>query len=156
VVFHNPRALHPLPRHFFVEAVDYYFAAGTLRAAAEAGFHPFKSMTHMFVHEDLALNPSIEVGQSIHSILKSEFEALGIYRDAEAELVSEEKEWFASIDRSVVGTAIRDRVDNDWVYVLLARNSEGRFEMNNVQINIATRKIARQQLLEAMENRLKL
>jgi hypothetical protein len=154
IVFNNPRALHPLPRHFFVEAVDYYFDAGNLQIAA-AGFHPLSSMTHMSVNEAPALTPDIEVRQSIFSILKSECEALGIQRDAETALVSEEKEWFASVGHRVIGIVIRDRVDNDWVYVLLVRNFERRFEVDEVQINIATRELARQQLLEAMEHRLK-
>ena len=54
-----------------------------------------------------------------------------------------------------MGTVIRDRPDNDWVYVLLLRNAKGTFEIGEVQINIETREKARQHLLEAMENRLK-
>jgi hypothetical protein len=154
VVLHNPRALHPLQRHFFVEAADYYFEGGTLRTEL-TGFHPFASMTFFLLQEAPEFNPSTEVRESIQSILRSDFDALGISRDPESSEFSEEKEWFASTDHRMVGTVVRDRPDNDWVYVLLLRNAEGTFEVGEVQINIETREKARQQLLEAMENRLK-
>jgi hypothetical protein len=154
VVLHNPRALYPLPRSFFVEAADYYFEGDVLRIEV-AGFHPFGSMTYFLLHEVSELDPNTEARESIQSLLRREFHALGIYRDPEAIMFSEEKEWFASMDRRVIGTVVRDRPDNDWVYVLLLRNAKGTFEVDEVQINVETREKARQQLLKAMENRLK-
>jgi hypothetical protein len=154
VVFHNPKARHPLPRYYFVNAVVHYFEDGVLKTEV-AGFAPFASMTFILLRDDPALDPNGKASESIQSLLKAEFDALGLFRHPNTDMTSEEKEWFASLDRRVVGAVVRDRIDNDWLYVLWARDAEGNFQADDLQINIDTRETARHRLLEAMENWLK-
>jgi hypothetical protein len=143
--------MYPLPRHFFREAVVHYSEEGTLPTDVPSGaFIPLSSVTFVLGVEDPDLDPNRDVRPSIRSILRAEFEGLGVPKAPTADLISKEKEWFASTDRRVIGTVVQDLPDKDWFYVLFLKTPDGKIETEDVQINIPTRKQARQRLLDAM------
>jgi hypothetical protein len=153
VVFHNPGALHRLPRHFFREAVVHYSEDGTLLADVPATFVPLASTTVICSPEDdRELSPNSEARTGIRSILLSVFEALNPPRQSRTTAVSQEKEWFATEDASIVGTVGQDLVDKDWLYVLLKRGPNGKLETDDMRCDIQDRDEARRQLLDAMES----
>jgi hypothetical protein len=156
VVFHNPNAFHPLPPHFFPGAVTHYFADGepTIDAPASS-LLPFASITVICcVDDDFELDPANSARPGIRSIRLDEFEALRPPRRSRTLPTSQEKEWFASEDRRIVGTVALDLVDKDWMFVLFSSNSENALETEDLRCDIIDRMAARKELLDAMESAL--
>jgi hypothetical protein len=133
------------------KAGDIVFVAQTIKRANGDCLSQYP----VILRVDSGLDPNDEVRKSIRSLFRREFEALGIPKNRVAPLISEEKEWFASTDRRVVGPVVRDRTDNDWVYVLFSQTENGTFQVEQVEVDIKTREKARELLLDAMEASLK-
>jgi hypothetical protein len=157
VVFHNPKALYPLPPHFFPEAVAHYFKNGAPTVDVPAApLLPFASITVICCADnDFELEPANNPRPGIHSIRLEEFEALRPPRSSRTLPTSQEKEWFASEDHRIVGTIALDLVDNDWLFVLFSRRSDDALETEDLRCDIPDRMAARQELLDAMEFALK-
>lgn len=150
VILHNPNAKHPLPRDYFVDAAALYLEGNKLTADTPR-FHPFSSVTLIVLKEDPDLDPFNEARKSIRSLLKKEFEQLGTPERRGADIIGEEKEWFSSTDGGVVGTVIRDRQDDDFLYVVFVRSQTGEYEAEDLRIDLKSRERAREMLLDSME-----
>jgi hypothetical protein len=151
VVFHNPNAICPLPQHFFPEAVSHYFEDGqTVVDVPRVPLVPFASVTAIVAAEPDPLDPEKPPKPGLRSIRLDEFETLSPPRRARTLITSQEKEWFASDDRRVIGTVAQDLVDNDWLYALFIRRGDGKLETEDVPCSIPTRTEAREGLLDSM------
>lgn len=151
VICYNPSALYPIPRDYFVDAAQHYLENGVLKTDTPK-FHPFASTTLITLMDDDDLNPAEETGRSIGSLLKSEFDKLNPSRHPMAVVISEEKQWFADRDRNILGVVIKDKVDDDWLYILLGRDERAVFRAIDIGSSIKSRNEARRLLLSAMEN----
>lgn len=67
-----------------------------------------------------------------------------------AESIGEEVEWYADDAGNIIGIVVRDRIDNDWLYVIMGRDQEGAFRAFKTDVELPTREEARKQLQEAM------
>ncbi len=81
-------------------------------------------------------------------ISKERFEALCRSRQATAEYVSREVEWFSDDEERVLGLVLLDTVDNDWVWMVLGRDEAGVFRCIDLGVSIPTQDEARK-FLEA-------
>jgi hypothetical protein len=149
VVLHNPKCLRPLPREYFVDAVQGYLEKGVLKFD-HTGWHPFASKTFIIHLGDVKKEVLKKLPQhprvGVHSIGRDEFQALsGIVTDASHPLFDEQG-WFADETESFLGTVVRDKVDDDWGYVVLARDKHFRFRAIETDVSMKTRQDARRKL----------
>ncbi|MFQ5903792.1 MAG: hypothetical protein ACE5JO_08885 [Candidatus Binatia bacterium] len=81
---------------------------------------------------------------------KTEFDAYLPARNLNLPPIAEEVEWFADERRNVLGIVVRDRIDDDWLYVILGRDEQLRFRAISLDVSIESRDEARERLLAAM------
>jgi len=88
----------------------------------------------------------------IRLISRQDFDRFEPFRAAEAEQLFEEVEWFADEDGVLIGLLARDRADDDWAYVVLGRDQQGRFRAFENEVSFLEREEARHQLISLMEH----
>ncbi len=148
VLFHNPNALRPLPRDFFAGAVQSYVEDDTFKSDL-AGWHPFVSHTTVI---DLG-TPKANIPEFlrqrapviIQSISQEQFRAIAINPPPDNRIL-EEKGWFSDGAGGFLGVVVRDKIDNDWGYVVLARDQHFIFRAIDVHTSLASRAQAREQV----------
>jgi len=151
VVNHNPNALHPLPDGFFGQVVDTRFQDNRMVSSLR-GWHPIATNTLvMHLHEakaklgHLLVRPGVAVG----AINKREFQAIiGLNHD-ENPLI-EEQGWFADETNSFLGVVLFDKQDEDWGWVILARDPRFRFRAIETDSSLSSRREA----CQAMQQRI--
>lgn len=52
---------------------------------------------------------------------------------------------------TVRGAVVRDRIDNDWSWVVLSRDPAGKFRAIDMEVSFPSREKAREELLAAMK-----
>ncbi len=57
-------------------------------------------------------------------------------------LLHEEVEWFSDHSCRVLGAVVRDRIDDDWSYVVLGRDEHGIFRAIGLEVSIPDQKTA--------------
>ena len=60
---------------------------------------------------------------SIHRTSREEFDSLGIEKIG----FFPEKSWFGSSEIDIAGTVIKDPIDKDWSYVIVAKDEDGAY-----------------------------
>jgi len=81
-------------------------------------------------------------------------ERYGIYSFSKlpaADIYGEEKEWYADPLENILGAIILDKYEQDWLYVVLGRDEDGKFKCIDIQINFDTIGKARNKLIGKIE-----
>jgi hypothetical protein len=152
VVLHNPNCLRPIPKDFFVDAVQGYIEDGILKHD-HTYWHPISSKTLInymgeakkTLQEVLRRMPRF----AIAAISQSDFRSLfGFFIPFNP--VGEEHGWFCDETESFLGVIIRDKIDNDWGYVILGRDEYAQFRAIETEFNFSSRHVARAELQIAM------
>lgn len=151
VVMHNPNALFPLPRYFIQGSAIHYIENGRLETKC-LPFHPFGSMTSVSFLEGVHQAITTDLSPKLVNLLKYEFDKFKPARKSGAELVTEEKEWFADKDYKIIGFIFRDRIDDDFGYIILRRDEDSVYRAIDVETDVISRDKARKMLFKAMEN----
>jgi hypothetical protein len=149
VVLHNPSCLHPLPPDFFVDAVQGYLKGGAFRSD-HLSWHPFSSKT-MIVHLGDVKNKLPRALRQkgrfmVGAITNEEFASTCGFSVAQSNPLHEEQGWFADETGSFLGAVVRDKVDGDWGYVVLARDAKFRFRAIEAESSLPSRDQARMTL----------
>jgi hypothetical protein len=123
-VLHNPNCLYPLPKNLFPEATDVYKTEDGI-VTYNYGWHPYSSFTTIMHFGDLGSSIAEVLSLKgmrfrIAPIKKDQFRTICGY-DEHPELY-EERGWFADESFSFLGVITYDKVDQDWGYVILARD----------------------------------
>ncbi len=144
VVFHNPNALRPIPRDFFVGALQGYVEDGVFKHEFR-DWHPIASRTHI-IHVDGDKESSLELIRTrapsfIHSISKDAFRLIAVSPPPENPIIQEHG-WFTDIGEAFLGAVIYDRSDSDWGWVVLARDQDFRFRAIDMGVSLTTRQEA--------------
>lgn len=69
---------------------------------------------------------------SIIEISRDEFDSLGIERHA----FLPERAWFKSTEIDLAGTVVRDPIDKDWSYALLAKDEDGTYRYFEGEVSL--------------------
>lgn len=153
VVLHNPKCLHPVPRDFFLGSVQSYIENGTFHSEIRGGWHVFASLTQLFHLGQVKkkMPPTLRQRRiMIKAIPRQEFrDACGFYIDASNPLVDEQG-WFSDETGSFLGVVFRERIDDEWAYVILARDPHFAFRAIYSGVSLSTRDSARDSLYERM------
>ena len=148
VVHHNPNALFPLPTDFFHGAMQAYIEDGQYKADIP-DWHPFVSTTFIFHFEESkswqVMGPRVNVAP----ITKSSFRSAFPFEPDVMGLTTEEG-WFTDESESFLGVVVKDKADQDWGYIILARDEHFIFRAIDTAHSRPTREIARVELQLAM------
>ncbi len=154
VVLHNPNCLHPISKGFFVNALELHLTKEEKLKAEYTDWHPFASKTFIIymgeakqkLLEAFPRFPCIAVG----AIPKEEFHAIGEYRFKPNERVGGECGWYSDEYNSFLGVLIKDKIDSDWGYIILARNEHFHFCAIDTTFDFSSRELARDALQQKM------
>lgn len=135
-VFHNPRALIPLPRGYFPDAADSALENGLLNSLVPA-FHPFTTEMMNGAVKGFEFTRE-QSGVAVDSIMKREFDELAL-RPARFPMWRE-REWLADRARTVLAAVVEDVADHDWAVALMS----ARGGLLNTETGINSRDRARE------------
>ncbi len=145
---HNPNALYPLPKTLFPNAGHIYLEEEKLFNDYPT-FHPQTSQTYTIHFGEATLDfPNTHIA----SIYKNKFISLEKGKKQEAELLFEEKQWFADSKMNIIGALILDRHDKEWAFVIFGKQTNGIFHLIEMKLSIKDRKTATAQIIDGMEN----
>lgn len=150
VVLHNPNARLPLPRDFFLDAVQGYVEDGIFKTDHPA-WHPISSTTLIFhlgeVKEKiLKVFPKRVPRLAVEAIAKEHFQELCGFAVRESNSIVEEHGWFSDESSSLLGVVVRDKADNDWGFVILGRDEYFQFRAIEMRASLPTRDQVRVEL----------
>jgi len=67
-----------------------------------------------------------------------------------ASVIGEEVEWFQDKENNLLGTVIQDKIDKDWGYVIMAKDSDGEFRAVEVNASLESFDKAETELLNKL------
>ncbi|TPV95543.1 MAG: hypothetical protein B7733_09460 [Myxococcales bacterium FL481] len=152
-VLHNPVAEIPLPPDFFVDATQVHERDGKIYSEGCSWKETISSKTVSayfgdalgHAREILAPFPfDIEVG----AVSRAEFDEISGRQGSP--LGIREEGWFADKTRSFLGVLVPDLSDSTWGWVVLARDSLGRFRCIKSGADLAERGIACEHVQQAI------
>lgn len=88
----------------------------------------------------------------MRQISKARFEALSYARIPFVKLISEDVEWYSNDNNAVLGAILLDKIDNDYVAIVLGRDEAGVFRFIDQEHSVPEISDARSILLEKMEH----
>jgi len=143
VVQHNPNARRPIWKEFFVDAVQSYVEDGIFRSDP-SHWHPLFSKTvTLHLGEVKQVRALLPQRFAVAAVAKEQFRSACGFSILESNLVVEEHGWFMDETESFLGVVIRDKIDNDWGYVVLGRDIQFNFRPIEMQSSLSTREKAR-------------
>lgn len=152
VVNHNPNALVPLPGDFFGPVINARLEDGRLVHDAVA-WHPFSSKTLVInVRELKAKLPPPLVSRPLIAIeaIPREYFVRVVGYSYEANELFEEQGWFVDATESFVGVVLHDKADDEWTWVILARDPRYVFRA----IETGSSAMHRREACQAMQQRM--
>ena len=142
VVNHNPNALFPLPKDFFPEAVQGYIENGEHKVDG-SGWHPIMSRTHI-VDLGNTGSPPLKIPRVyVTAISKSAFQDMCGIAFGDSNPILMEDGWFIDETEKFLGVVVRDKIDQDWGYIILARDEHFQFRAIESAHSKPTRDTAR-------------
>lgn len=149
VVFHNPHCKHPVPREFFIGAVQGY-VEDDLFIAEHADWHPITSQTISVYlgpgKRELDGMPGMQPRVAVGAISKDDFIKMCPVRLGEGHPFGDEHGWYADETWSFLGVVFHDNSAADWGYAVLGRNQHFVFTCVDVDSGITSRDQARADL----------
>lgn len=149
VVLHNPRALRPISKNYFVDAVQIYQDKDQLPALTP-GNHPYSSHTLILVDPGIEYTPLCDTNGAVGTILQAEFDRFQPSRGPLAEVTTRETVWYANKRSTVIGTVFEDVTDHDYNWVMLGRDEHDVFRSIDVGRCYETQEGAQSALITAM------
>ena len=83
---------------------------------------------------------------SIHRISREEFDSMNIEKMG----FFPEKSWFRSSDIDIAGTVIKDPIDKDWSYVIVAKEEDGFYRYVNGEVSLPSQEDAESKIYSSM------
>lgn len=86
----------------------------------------------------------------VKAIPENKFYSYNVLQSPMATMIGEEIEWYQDEQNNLLGTVIRDKIDKDWSYVIMASESGGQFRAIDVNASIQSPDIAKTELIYKM------
>lgn len=172
-MFHNPKALVPVPRELFPNIAHHSLDERNRMRSVIPKFHPYGSVTQILNQVpdstvgpplsaammqmlsghapagDIA-TPTVKLSEGVRRISRAEFRSNRIARGPVL-APAMEKSWFAD-DKGRIATVFLDVSDNDWNYVILAADANGEYRWVAGNGGMATQEVAENELVTEMLN----
>lgn len=171
-MFHNPKALVPVPEDLFPGIAHHRLDELNRMRSAVPTFHPYGSFTHVLNGvPDATASPPVspayiqmlrgeppvgggreggpsEVPSGVRRISRAEYQSYKLGRGPIMAPVME-RSWFAD-DKGLIGTVFLDMSDKDWNYAVLAPDAEGVYRWVAGNGGMGTQEEAEQELTAEM------
>lgn len=151
VVHHNPNALYPVPRGYFPDALEGYVENGLYQTEVTY-WHPFSSRTRIVHFTNRESRPPKVPRVYVSAIAKSEFEDMCGFSLQGSNPYLTEEGWFMDETESFLGVVVQHKADQDWGYVILARDEHFRFRAICEAASKSSRLIARREMQFAISD----
>ncbi|WBL23845.1 restriction endonuclease [Zunongwangia sp. HRR-M8] len=83
---------------------------------------------------------------AFHEISQTQFETYNVQKSPFVFTIAEEVQWFIDQEYNLLGTVIRDKIDRDWSYVLMALDSDGEYRAIDVNVSYESIEIANSEI----------
>jgi restriction endonuclease Mrr len=90
------------------------------------------------------------------SISEEEFYLFNVQRNPMASVLGEEILWFKETDQNLIAVIIKDKIDNDWAYVILTNDANDEYRAIEVVASIENIREARIQLNDKITSLIKI
>ena len=144
VVCHNPNATRPLPVEFFGPVINAFSEHGRL-CHTRAPWHPIVSKTHAThlgeIFKDIPRQAFTRPAIAVAAISRETFVGL-VGFSYESNPAFEENGWFTDMSTSFAGVILHDKTDDDWAWVIMARDPHFRFRAIKADSSFTHRKEA--------------
>jgi hypothetical protein len=125
VFLRNPACLYPVPDGFFPDALEQSLENGQIVNSTHV-WHPFSSKTMVLFVRDLKEKVPEGLREArqfvIGAIPRGEFEDAIPHSRLAPEGLYEQSGWFADGSRSFFGMVALDKTDDDWGFIVFARD----------------------------------
>lgn len=88
---------------------------------------------------------------AIKRISEEEFYNYDVVKNPMASVLGREVNWFSEKENNLLATIINDKIDNDWAYVILAKQPNNEYRAIEVDASFETRKIAESKAIDKLE-----
>jgi len=78
----------------------------------------------------------------IQSITEEKFNSYSFEKNPMSTLFGTEKKWFEDKENNLIATIIKDKIDSDWAYVIMALDSDGEYRAIEVEASMDSQEIA--------------
>lgn len=82
----------------------------------------------------------------VKEITEDKFYSYNVLKHPMATMIGEEIKWFEDKENNLLGTLIRDKIDKDWSYVLMALEEDGNYRAIEVNASLDSEEIAENEL----------
>lgn len=83
---------------------------------------------------------------TINEISENNFHKYNVLKNPMASVLGTEIKWFEETENNLIATIIKDKIDNDWAYVLLAEHENSEFRAIEVEASFKNEDIAESRL----------
>lgn len=87
---------------------------------------------------------------SVIGISEDKFYEYNVLKNATASAFGIEESWFEEKESNLLATVLRDRIDKDWSYVILAKNENNEYSAIDLAVSIDSQEIAEQELIKKL------
>jgi hypothetical protein len=174
-MYHNPRALVPVPEELFPGIAHHRLDEQKRMQSVVPEFHPFSSITLSFngVPDSTVVPPlspafsqmmkgrppvgggdvggSVEMPAGVRRISRLEYQSHNLARGPSMAPVTE-KSWFSN-EKGLIGTVFLDHSDKDWNFAVLGPDSEGAYRWVTGGGGMDTEEEAEKALMAEMSSR---
>ncbi len=148
-VFHNPKALYPLPSEYFPDAIEHRLEGSSV--ITDMRFdppHPLTSLTHVFnqAHFTTFLN-----GVEGYGVWRISYETFRRLSQRGETGLHQELMWFASSDHRILGFIAVDLQDEDFIVAIFEHRQGQPYELVECEMSIPTEDAALTMLIHKLE-----
>lgn len=92
---------------------------------------------------------------NINIISEDKFYSYNIIKNPMGSVLGSEIKWFEQTENNLLATIIKDKIDNDWAYVLMAKQENGEYRAIEVEASIESKETAELQLRDKIAELIK-
>lgn len=89
---------------------------------------------------------------NVNIISEDEFYSYNIIKNPMGSMLGSEIKWFEETENNLLATIIKDKIDNDWAYVLLAEHDNGEYRAIEVEASFENKEIAELKLKDKIND----
>lgn len=87
---------------------------------------------------------------AVIQISEDKFYEYNVLKNVMASAYGTEESWFEEKESNLLATVLRDRIDKDWSYVILARNENKEYSAIDLAVSLDSQKIAEKELIKKL------
>lgn len=87
---------------------------------------------------------------AVVEITEDDFYEYNVEKNGMASAFGTEENWFHAKESNLIATVLRDKIDNDWSYVILGKNEINEYTAIDLAVSITSQEKAEQELIEKL------